>query len=143
MILNIINKIFNTKNTSNIIHNLYIGNFISSFHIKNYDIIINCTKELPFFSNKINVRIPIDDNYIFKNNNIKNYFYLIDKTIKKYKDKKILIHCRFGLQRSCFITQYILVKHYNFNLKSSYELIKNKRKNSFFPYHNFKHINLE
>ena len=140
LFIKIINKLFNIDNTSKITNNLYIGNIISSLNTNNFDIIINCTKEIPFFSNKINIRIPIDDNYIFKNYDTKNYFNLINKTLHKYKNKKILIHCRFGMQRSCFITQYILIKHDHYNLENSYKLIRSKRKISFLPYHNFKHI---
>lgn len=137
--IKIVYKIFNTKNTTKIINNIYIGNFISSIYSDEYDIIINVSKELPFFSNKINIRIPIDDNYIFKNKDLIKFIDIIN-LISNIKNKKILIHCRMGMQRSCFITQLILIKKYNMSFNKSFKLIKIKRNISFLPYHNFKHI---
>ena len=139
--IKIIYKIFNIENTTKIINNIYIGNFISSFYANenNYDIIINVSKELPFFTNKINIRIPIDDNYIFKNKDLLKFIDIIN-LISNIKNKKILIHCRMGMQRSCFITQLILINKYNISFNKSFKLIKIKRNISFLPYHNFKHI---
>lgn len=137
--IKIVYKIFNTKNTTKITNNIYIGNFISSIYSDEYDIVINVSKELPFFSNKINIRIPIDDNYIFKNKDLIKFIDIIN-LISNIKNKKILIHCRMGMQRSCFITQLILINKYNMSFNKSFKLIKIKRNISFLPYHNFKHI---
>ena len=137
--IKIIFKIFNIGNTTKITNNIYIGNFISSLYTDDYDIIIKVSKELPFFSNKINIRIPIDDNYIFKNKDLLKFIDIIN-LISNIKNKKILIHCRMGMQRSCFITQLILINKYNISFNKSFKLIKIKRNISFLPYHNFKHI---
>ena len=136
--LKVIYKLFNMSNTTNIYKNIYIGNFISSLYSNEFDIIINTTKELPFFYNKKNIRIPINDNIFFKNNNILKY---IDKILNSYDiNKKILIHCKFGLQRSCFVTQILLLKIFKIRLIDSYKLIKKKRLLSFLPLNNFKFI---
>ena len=137
--IKIVYKIFNTENTTKITNNIYIGNFISSIYSDEYDIVINVSKELPFFSNKINIRIPIDDNYIFKNKDLIKFIDIIN-LISNIKNKKILIHCRMGMQRSCFITQLILINKYNMSFNKSFKLIKIKRNISLLPYHNFKHI---
>lgn len=138
-IIKIVYKLFNIPNTTHIINNIYIGNYISSFNAEDFDIIINCTKHLPFYYNKINIRIPINDNYIFKNYELLKYNNLINK-LSKIKNKKILIHCVMGVQRSCFITQLILKKIYNLNYKKAQKIINIKRKISFIPYHNFKYL---
>jgi protein-tyrosine phosphatase len=137
-------KIFNLNNYDEIIPNIYIGNIWSSFiNHKDFDVVVNLTKDLGFSPNcnNIHFRIPVDDNYIFKNQDITNYFSIIDKLIELYKNnKKILIHCRFGIQRSAFFTQILIMKLLNLTKLESYHLIKSKRKICFLPYHNFNHI---
>lgn len=139
IIIKIIYRLFSCNYTTHIKDNLFIGNFISSFNCNDFDIIVNTTKNLPFFTNKLNIRIPINDNYIFKNKELLQFSNRINY-LSNIKNKKILIHCEMGIQRSCFITQILLKKIYNLNFNDSYNLIRNKRKISFMPYHNFKYL---
>ena len=137
-------KILFINNYHEIIPNLYLGNAWSSFlNYENFDVIVNVTNDIDFPAkyNKLKIRIPVDDNYIFKNQEIIKYLYILDDLKKYYNtNKKILIHCRFGVQRSAFITQLLLKKILNINDDKCIKLIKNKRKICFLPYHNFKHI---
>lgn len=139
-------KILNLNNYDEIIPNIFIGNIWSSFiNYNDFDVIVNLTKDLAFSPNckNIHFRIPIDDNYIFKNQDITNYLSIIDKLLELYKSKKkILIHCRFGVQRSAFLTQILLIKILKLTKLESYNLIKSKRKICFLPYHNFNHIDI-
>lgn len=139
-------KIFIINNYHEIIPNIYIGNAWSAFlNYQNFDVIVNVTNDIDFPKkyNKLKIRIPVDDNYIFKNQEIINYLYILEHLEKYYNNnKKILIHCRFGVQRSAFITQLLLKKILKFDDEECINLIKKKRKICFFPYHNFKHINI-
>ena len=134
------------NNYHEIIPNLYIGNAWSSFlNYEKFDVIVNVTKDIdfPIKYNKLKIRIPIDDNYVFKNQEIKDYLHNLEELKKQHNNnKKILIHCRFGIQRSAFITQLLLKNILNLNDKECINLIKKKRKLCFFPYHNFKHIKI-
>lgn len=139
-------KIFIINNYHEIIPNIYVGNVWSSiFNFDNFDVIVNVTKDIDFPSecNKIKIRIPIDDNYIFKNQEIIKYLYILEQLKEHYNSsKKILIHCKFGVQRSAFITQLLLKNILKIKDEECINLIKKKRKICFFPYHNFKHIKI-
>ena len=139
-------KIFNIDNFNEIIPNIYIGNAWSSFlNYKDFDVIVNITKDIGFPEKfkKTKIRIPVDDLYIFKNQDIKNYLNYLDELQELYnQNKKILIHCRCGIQRSAFITQQLIMKILNIDESNTINLIKSKRKICFKPYHNFKHIKI-
>ena len=126
---------------SQIIPNLYLGNYCSLF-LKEYDLVINCTKDLDFsFINCEKIRIPIEDNYIFKNNDILKYIDCLDK-IDEYlnKNKKVLVFCKFGFQRSTTIILLYLLLKKNMDKKDSINLIKTNRPISYFIINNFSHI---
>ena len=146
IIILLFHKIFNINNCNEIIPNIYIGNAWSSIlNYEDFDVIVNVTKDIEFPKKfkKTKIRIPVDDLYIFKNQDIKNYLNNIDELQELYnQNKKILIHCRCGIQRSGFITQLLIMKILNTNQEQTINLIQNKRKICFRPYHNFKHIKI-
>jgi len=140
-IIFIIFHIFKIKHYNQIIPNLYLGNYYS-LYLNQYDLIINCTKDLEFNNLKSDkIRIPIDDNYIFKNYDILKYISVIN-TIDLYlkKNKKVLIFCKFGFQRSTTIIYLYLVIKKKLNKKEAKELIKKNRSLSYFILNNFSHI---
>ena len=147
-----LNTIFKYLNLSNdydlILPNLYIGNKNSSQDlefIKNHkiDLIINCSKNINFIelNNVEKIRIPIDDNRIFKNYEIIKYLDCLD-TIEKFRNKKkgVLIHCHVGSQRSATILLLYLIKKLNYSYEEGFNLIKCKRPICFCPINNFNHI---
>lgn len=147
-----LNNIFKYLNLSNdydlIIPNIYIGNSNSSLNEnfikkKNIKLIVNCTKDLKFIEleNLEKVRIPIDDNRIFKNNDILKYLDVLN-TIHDYRKKKenILIHCRVGSQRSANIILFYLIKKLNYSYEEGYNILKIKRPICFCPFNNFYHV---
>ncbi len=145
-----INRFLKYLNISNnydlITNNIFIGNRESSmddYFLKKNDIklIINCTKNLEFNNNfrGEKIRIPIDDNRIFKNYDILDYLDVLD-IIDKYKNKNILIHCQAGSQRSATIILLYMIKKLNVPYQIAKEIIIQKRPICFFPLNNFSHI---
>ena len=136
--------ILRVDNYSQIIPNIYIGNIYSSlYNSEDFDVIVNCSKNLPFpkENEKIKIRVPIDDKYVFKCDEFLNYLDVIDNIKEHYKDnKKILIHCQFGIQRSSTLTTIFLMKQLGISKEKAIELVKSQRNISFFPYNNFNHI---
>ena len=129
------------SHVNQIIPNLYLGNYCSSF-LNNYDLVINCTKDLLFSNNNnIKIRIPIDDNYIFKNNDIIKYIKIleeIDDAINK--NKNVLVFCKFGFQRSTTIILLYLIIKKKLSKIDAIKLIKTNRSISYYILNNFNHI---
>jgi protein-tyrosine phosphatase len=127
-----------------IIPNLWLGNIIDSKNdefIKDMDIIINCSKDIPFQNpNKKNIRIFVEDN--LEKVEIINLYRHLDK-ITKYmhtnliNGKKILVHCYAGKQRSASIVVAYLMRVCNIPLTHAIELLKSKRIIVFNPLCNF------
>ena len=101
-----------------ILTNLWLGNIIDSRNIdflNNIDIVINCSKNIPF-SNKQNqqIRIKVDDN-LEKNEIVNMYKYLdaITEYIHKslVNSKRIFVHCYAGKQRSATVICAYLMKY--------------------------------
>ena len=147
-----LNNLFKYLNLSNdydlILPHIYIGNSNSSLNerfIKKMDIklIVNCTKDLKFIGleNIDKIRIPIDDNRIFKNSDILKYLDVLE-TIHNFREKKqnILIHCRVGSQRSATIILLYLMKKLNYSYQEGYNILKIKRPICFCPCNNFYHV---
>nr|QDY52258.1 dual specificity phosphatase, catalytic domain protein [Mimiviridae sp. ChoanoV1] len=134
-------EILKIKHYNEILPNLFIGNYYS-INLQKYDLIVNCTKDLndDFIKSK-KIRIPINDNYLFKNNEILNYIHFLDIIDENLKNnKKVLVFCKFGFQRSATITLLYLILKKKLNKSEAIGLIKNQRTISFFLLNNFKHI---
>jgi protein-tyrosine phosphatase len=127
-----------------IIPNLWIGNILNSSNkefISKIDIVINCSKNIAFSSNKTkNLRVPIDDN-LEKKEIVALYKYLdpITKFIHKnlLSGKKILVHCYAGKQRSASVICAYLIRYLKISYKEVSELMKSKRMIVFTPLPNF------
>ena len=121
-----------------IINNLYLGNQIDSQ--KYYDLIINCSKDLQFYNQTNNIRIPINDdgnidNYYILDKYIYNIIHKIDENL--YANKKVLIHCKNGQQRSATVIACYLMYKYKWSLEYTIKYIKNIKKDAFFWKINF------
>lgn len=100
---------------------LWLGNrYISvdkEFIIKNkIDVIVNCTKELPFVELEQDqmpklIRIPVDDSLLEKDLILMEHYLktVIPELIDDYRDgKTVLIHCFAGKQRSAIVMATML-----------------------------------
>ena len=137
---------FGYKDYNEIIPNIYVGNYRSSKK-KNLDklkidVVVNCSESLPFYDKrKINLRIPVTDDLTLNSNVILVRYivriltYIRDLHIKR--KKKILIHCRAGMQRSVTLVATYLMKYYNLSLEEAIQFLKLKRSQSFFMGPNF------
>ena len=147
-ILNILEKMGICNSYDLIIPNIYLGNFNAALDLnflknKKIVLIVNCSRNIPFLNNYNceKIRIPIDDNRIFKNDDILKYLDVLEK-IHEFKEKRqnVLIHCRLGSQRSANILLQYLLKYCNLNLNSATQVIKQKRPICFTPFNSFSHI---
>ena len=119
----------------NIIDNIYLGNYQSH---KNFNgSIINLSDYDYTINNKYNLlRINISDSRE-ANENIAQYFTKCIDFIETNKDDNILIHCNEGVSRSVTIVLAILIKKYNYDLKSAIEFVKSKRTHPTAPKRHF------
>ena len=133
--------IFKINHYNQIIPNLYLGNYCS-LYLGKFDLVINCTKDLNFDDIETKkIRIPIEDNYFFKNNEILEYLNNLD-IIDKYinNNKKVLVFCKFGFQRSTTIIFLYLYLKKKIKKKDILNLIKTNRSISYYILNNFSHI---
>lgn len=112
------------SNVDLIIPNLWLGNYHAALDhdfitSNNIDVIVNCTPDIPFISdnnnnhiNKIHkIRVPVYDSQLEKDFILmEQYLKMILPILHKaYKDnKKILIHCYAGKQRSAIVVASLL-----------------------------------
>jgi protein-tyrosine phosphatase len=128
------------QDSNEIIQNLYLGNETSSKIYNDIDIIINCSKDLPFTKKCLGIRIPIDDSpeessRLFKFLKTNKVLDIMHNFLGN--NKKVLVHCRMGMQRSCTVVACYLIKYYNFTPQQAVAFIKNKRHIAFFGNVNF------
>ena len=141
MLIYSIFELLKINHCNQIIPNLYLGNY-HSVNLNNYDLIVNCTRDLKDnFIKADKIRIPIQDNYIFKNNEILEYLDKLD-IIDNYlnNNKKVLVFCKFGFQRSTTITLLYLILKKKLKKNDAINLIKTNRSISYFILNNFSHI---
>lgn len=145
-------KVKNNNDWNEIIPKLYVGNCLSAFDkefLKNHNIgmIVNCTKEIPYRTTVIDdlkiktIRIPVLDDKTDKEINRMSIFLPeVYEDIKKFYDennKKILIHCFAGKQRSAICASYFIHRYLNISKDDSIKLLKVRRDGCFIPKINF------
>ena len=128
-----------------ITENIYLGDKNAAGDknfIKNMDVVVNCSKNIPFIDNtKINYRIPLDDDRKISTIIQFIYYYkiLIPKLNKHIKNgKKIFIHCRCGIQRSANLVSALLIYSKGYKPKEAFNYVKSKRNIVFFPLNNYR-----
>jgi protein-tyrosine phosphatase len=129
---------------SEIIPNLWLGNILDSRNktfMENIEVVINCSKNIPFYSKKAkNVRIKVDDD-LQKEEIINMYQYLDNATelIHKYllSNNTIFVHCYAGKQRSATIVCAYIMRYLNLSYKETTDLVRTKRLIIFTPLPNF------
>ena len=129
-----------------IIPNLWLGDIRIAknkifFDENDINIVINCSKNIPFYSNyTTNIRISVDDN--LQPEEIKKLYLYLDKACdlineKLLDNRKILVHCYAGKQRSASVIVSYLMKYSNMSLQESIDAVKSKREIIFTPGINF------
>lgn len=114
--------IYTDLSVNEIIPGLWLGNYKAALDIdflkqNKIDFIINCTPDIPFISNTraLNIetyRIPVNDSLLERDFILmEKYFKIaIPMLLQKYtiENKKILIHCHMGKQRSGILIAALL-----------------------------------
>lgn len=132
-----------------IIPRLWLGNFESSQNFefitdKDIDVVINCTKDLPFLpvTNVYKYRVPVNDNLEDSEIVAMGHFleHIVPVIDKHYRNgHKILVHCAAGIQRSAIVVLCFLCKKYRCHPQKAFHLIKRRRPIAFSPFMNFSH----
>ena len=123
-----------------VIEYLYIGNRKTvETNANQFDFIVNCTPDIQYNHNNY-IRISIKDDPTECNKLLE----LIKQTnvLEKIHEhittnKKVLVHCGSGMQRSCTVVACYLIKYYKLLPEDAIEYIKNKRRIAFFGQVNF------
>tara|TARA_B100000902_G_C27078589_1_gene797706 strand:- start:334 stop:822 length:489 start_codon:yes stop_codon:yes gene_type:complete len=128
------------NNYDRITPNIYLGNYKAS-QKDNFDTIINCSKYLPFHHDKTyNHRIPVNDD-LSNNSNLLLLKYMIESLpiINEHvkRNKRILVHCKAGMQRSAAVVAAYLMKYENYTLKDAKKFVISKRNVAFMSGSNF------
>ena len=140
--INLTDPLFNVESYSEILPNVYIGNFAVSKSKKfildhNIQAMVNVTSNLQnTFNRTIDYyRIPVDD--IANDYNINIYKSHIDKALQFIRDrvrnnKSVLIYCQMGISRSATLIALYLIEYYGYDLNNAIRIIRNKRPITFY-----------
>jgi atypical dual specificity phosphatase len=116
---------------SKIITNLYLGdrNDVNN----SYDLVVNCTKDIPYSTNKQKIRVPVDDTSE-DNDLLLSYLPWAIQQIHTVwaHGGTILVHCFAGVSRSASVVAAYLMKYQGFRtFDDTVEFIKSKRSITF------------
>jgi dual specificity phosphatase 12 len=129
-----------------ILPRLWLGNIHAAtdeefIRQKGFDVVFNCTKNLPFSPIiPIKYRIPVDDN--LKEEEIRNMELwsaeIAYKIMSEYiQGKTVLVHCAAGKQRSAASIAFMLIAYLKIRGIDAMKMIKEKRSIAFSPQANF------
>jgi len=132
------------KDMNEIFPGLYIGNAqASSMFGQQFDLVVNCTPQLPF-APRLNpsepgtcIRVAIDDNprrnpEMLQIANHGGVLEAIHDTLMDPKETKVLVHCAAGMQRSCAIVAFYLIKYHHFSLNDAMAFLRQQRPVAFY-----------
>lgn len=144
-----LNYAYKVKFSNQITNNIWLGNYADSSNEtfisqNNIKVIINCSKDLPFYFNQLEVpyryRIPVDDDRQ-DNSMYVMYLYLpkiVD--IMRYhigRGENVYVHCHAGMQRSACVVAAYLMAVTGQKPEEVIRYIKSKRPIAFTPFVNF------
>jgi hypothetical protein len=127
--------------------NLFVGGIESSQkEWGEFKLIVNCTKDIPFPSQKMGmtspecIRIPVNDTPDECTNMTKymketNVLERMNEYIRK--GEPVLVHCYAGMQRSCALLACYFIKYYGVTPAVAMDHIKRHRPVAFFGGANF------
>jgi predicted protein tyrosine phosphatase len=114
---------------------LFLGNQTDAKDASGYDLVINCTTDIPFAAHvheSARLRVPVKDcneqreQFTFVDNLIStNLIARMDGILKK--DGKVLVHSFMGQQRSCAVVAAYLMYKKHWDMYTALAYIKTKR----------------
>ena len=139
---------FNYENYSKITDNIYIGNIAGAYWagIENdFDVIINASTDIPnFHIESLEYKnVIVDDNcshrdFLNMETQLESVVDFIRSKVQE--NKKILVHCRVGAQRSCCIVAAYLIKYKKMSVPMAVYYIKQKRHIAFNGFNHFEPV---
>ena len=121
---------------------LYIGNQRASAEFGSYfDMVVNCTPSVPFAKRPllsapgVRVRVAIDDHPNFNPQmlDVARHSGILEQMHDMLsRNQKVLVHCHAGMQRSCAMVAFYLMKYYKLSLSDTMNYIKQYRPIAFF-----------
>ncbi len=149
--LNIANRIVNIDDYNIIIPNIYLGNINYANNIQflnehKIDAIVNCTENEPYndyFNNKSKFRLNVNDSKDIENinkfkNEIMNAILFIEDNMNQ--NKRIYIHCYWGLMRSATVVAGYLIYKYKLPKYEAINIVKEQRPIALSSFYNFNEI---
>lgn len=128
---------YSKDNYDQILPNLYVGNYHAATYTSNFDVIVNCTRDIPFsISSKIQyIRLPIDDDPSETENLLQKGPNILEKIHDAIENRKrVLVHCYAGMQRSCALVAMYIMKYYQvISPTAAMKFIKTNRQVAFNP----------
>jgi protein-tyrosine phosphatase len=125
------------NNYNQILPNLYIGNYHAATYTSNFDVIVNCTRDIPFSnSSKIQyIRLAINDDPSETNTLLEKAPGVLEKIRDALENRKrVLVHCYAGMQRSCALVAMYMMKYYQvISPRATMKFIKENRPVAFDP----------
>jgi protein-tyrosine phosphatase len=133
---------------SEVVPNLWIGNandiLVGDF-IRSFDVIINCTKNIPFPAETQckTIRIFVDDN--LDPVELDNLYKYLDKTtqyihVHLLNGRRVFVHCYAGKQRSASVIVAYMMRYFHMGLEDASTALQSKRGIVFEPLCNFRPI---
>ena len=121
-------------------NDLLIGDFINTF-----DVIINCTKNIPFPEKSTckTIRVFVDDNLDpVELDNLYKYLDKITQYIHAYlvNGRRVFVHCFAGKQRSASVIVAYYMRYFHMSLEEATTALQSKRQIVFEPLCNFRPI---
>lgn len=122
-----------------IVPHLFLGDARDAGNVENFSMVINCTKDVPFYSDTtVNIRIPVNDTPDEAMKIIEHWNGCLDTIAKEIeKGNDVLIHCQMGRQRSAATAAAYLIKYHGHDKADAVSHIRNIKREAFFPYINF------
>lgn len=127
--------------------NLWIGNandlLVKEF-IETFDVIVNCTKNIPFPEYKCKtVRVFVDDN--LDPAELDNLYKYLDKVteyihVHLLNGRRVFVHCYAGKQRSASVIVAYYIRYFRMSLEDASIALQSKRQIVFEPLCNFRPI---
>jgi len=121
---------------------IYVGSEKDSRTPEEFDVVVNCSPNLPFFTteNQISVRIPFEDGGFEEDNavlreRIPAFVERMDAWVRE--DKRVLVHCRMGFQRSCTVIAAYLIWRHAISARTAVSVMQHAYRYAFFGGPNF------
>ncbi len=127
---------------SEIVDRLYVGSARALFSADNYDLIVNCTVNVPITDKCVKtIRVPVEDlpeenDKLLQHMEMRHVLEAIHECLED-KNHYVLVHCHAGRQRSCAVIACYLIKYHNMTAMDAVKHIKSRHREAFFGGINF------